>query len=377
MRAERTLQRWRLVLGRYAERQLSAALDSREARLDHTLDFLYSREYRGRGVRAGGGAGERGGSLDPSQLSVPRWLGEVRELFPRETVEVLERHALERYQLTELVTDPETLSRLEPNMDLLEALLHFKDRMPGRVLQEVRRIVRLVTDELRQRLEQEVRRAFAGRLDRFRRSRLKIAQNLDWRSTIRHNLEHWDPEERRLRVQELRFFSRVERRIPWTLILVVDQSASMERSLIHAAVMAGIFAALPATRVKLVVFDTSVVDLSGYVDDPVEVLLGVQLGGGTNIGQALAYAESLLDDPRRSIVVLLSDFEEGASPRRLLGVARRLREAGARLLGLAALDDEAEPTFDRKMAERLVAEGMEIAALTPRQLAQWVAQVIR
>jgi Mg-chelatase subunit ChlD len=373
MTADR-LQRWRLVLGRYAEGESALELDGDHARLDRALDFLYAREYLGRGVRPAGGE-ERSGGLGPSQLSLPRWLAEVRELFPKETVEVLERHALERYQLTELITDPEALARLEPSVSLLETLLHFKDRMPRRVVEEARRIVRRVTDELRQRLEQEVRRSFAGRLDRFRRSRLQVAQNLDWRATVRRNLKNWDPEARRLRVEELRFYSRIERRIPWTLILVVDQSASMEKSLIHAAVMAGIFASLPAVAVKLVVFDTSIVDLSGYVDDPVEVLLSVQLGGGTNIGQALA--EGLLHDPRRSIVVLLSDFEEGASPRRLLGAVRRLREAGVRLLGLAALDEEAEPAYDRKMAERLQSVGMEIAALTPGQLARWVAEVIR
>lgn len=376
---ESTLQRWRLVLGPYAGERLEEPLGEREARMDRALDFLYSREYEGRGVRGAdirAGGMRTGGTLSPSQLTVPRWLGEVRDLFPKETVEVLERHALDRYELTELLTDPETLSRLEPSIELLGALLQFKDRMPEAVLNQVRKVVRRVTDDLRRTLERDVGHAFAGRLNRFRRSRLRLAHNLDWRSTVRENLRHWDSARHRLAVEEVRFFSRIGRRIPWTVALVVDQSASMTASLIHAAVLASIFASLPAVEVKLVVFDTSFVDLSAEVTDPVALLLAVQLGGGTDIGQALAYTETLLTDPRRSIVVLLSDFEEGASPRRLLACVERLREAGAHLLGLAALDGRADPRFDRRMAERLSAHGMEIAALGPSALARWVAEKV-
>jgi len=369
-----TLPRWRLVLGRYAQDGLGAGLSGRQLRMERALDFLYSREYRGRGLREEG-TGE-GGTLDPTRITLPDWLSEVRELFPRETVEVLEKHALDRYGLTELVTDPEVLRKLEPNMDLVPVLLGFRGQLKGRVLDEARRVIRHVVEEIKRRIERDVRDAFAGKVDRFRRSRLKIAQNLDWRGTIRRNLKNWDPERRKLLVENVRFFSRREHRLPWTVVLCVDQSGSMTRSVIHSAVMAGILAGLPTLKLKLVVFDTSVVDLSGFVDDPVEVLMSVQLGGGTDIGKALAYCESLLDEPTRSVVVLVSDFCEGAAPRRLIAACRRLAEARVRLLGLAALDEEAYPSYDRAMAERLAAAGMEIAALTPRQLAQWLAKTI-
>ena len=370
-----TLPRWRLVLGRYANEPLGngAGLGERQLRMERALDFLYSREYQERGQRD---EDNREGTLDPSQIAVPDWLAEVRELFPRETVETVERHALDRYGLHELVTDPEVLSKLEPSFDLLRILLTFRGQMRGRVLDEARRLIRHVVEEIRARIEPQVRNAFVGRIDRSRRGRRPSARNLDWRGTIRRNLKHWDPERRRLLVEEVRFFARQERRLPWTVILAVDQSGSMGRSVIHSAVMAGILAGLPLIDVRLVAFDTSVVDLSGFVDDPVEVLMSVQLGGGTDIGRALAYCESLIQDPARTAVVLVSDFCEGADPARLLALCRRLAEARVKLLGLAALDEEAAPAYDRAMAERLAALGMEIAALTPRRLAQWLAQKI-
>ena len=369
-----SLVRWRLVLGRFAEKNLPpAGMSARASRLGRALDYLYQREYAGRGVRE---REKREGSLDPSQLNVPQWLGEVRELFPRETVEVVQRHALERYGMTELIADPQVLEKLTPNMDLLKMVLTFRGLMKGEVLNAARRVVREVVEELKRKLESEVRRTLWGRLNRFRHSPLRVAQNFDWRQTIRRNLKHYDIERKRLVAHELRFFSRVERRLPWDVILCVDQSGSMAGSVIHSAVMAGILSALPSLRVHLVAFDTSVVDLSGYVDDPVEVLMSVQLGGGTDIGQALAYCEGLVMNPHRTVLILVSDFAEGASPARLLATCGRLRGAGVRLLGLAALDEEANPSYDVHMAEQLAARGMEIAALTPRRLAEWLAKAI-
>jgi Mg-chelatase subunit ChlD len=367
------IARWRLALGRFARGRLEADLSSTEQRMERALEYLYAREYAGRGVRQRGA----GGTLDETQLAVPRWLAEVRDLFPSDTFETITRHALERYEMTEIVKDPATLARLEPSFDLLRSVLALKGKVATPVLGEVRRIVHAVVEEMKRRLETEVRSALSGSLDRFRRSRQKLAANLDWRATVRTNLKHYDPERRRLVVEQLLFFSRVKRRMPWRVIMCVDQSGSMASSVIHSAVLASIFAGLPALEVKLVVFDTAIVDLSDHTDDPVEVLMSVQLGGGTNIAQALTYCEQLVTVPRRTILVLISDFEEGGSPRTLVSTCRRLAEAGVRLLGLASLDEQSEPWFDRQMAERLAAAGMEIAALTPRRLAEWVAGVIR
>jgi Mg-chelatase subunit ChlD len=367
-----TLTRWRLVLGRFAERQLAAELSAREQRMEAALDFLYSREYRGRGVRERPSAG----TLDPTQIQVPSWLAEVRELFPRDTVEVIEKHALNRYGLTELLTDEKTLGKLEPNLDLVKTLLSFCGHLEGRVLAAAKRIIQQVVEELKRRLELDVRRAFTGRLHAFRHSPLKARQNFDWRGTIRQNLKYFDARRRRLLLRRALFFARNTRFLPWEVVLCVDQSGSMTDSIIHSAVMASILAALPLVSVKLVVFDTSVADLSGHVDDPVEVLLSVQLGGGTDIGQALNYCENLIENPHRSVLVLLSDFCEGGPPSVMFGACRRLREAGVRLLGLAALDESARAVYDVHMAEVLAGLGLEIAALTPKHFAEWLARVI-
>lgn len=369
-----TLDRWRLILGRYAERrmQLQGGSNGANVRLDRALEFLYGREYQGRGLRTEVAPG----SLTDSQLTLVTWLGEVRELFPNETVEVIEKHALDRYGLTDLITDPQTLGRLEPNQQLLRTLLTLRGHLKGDVLQIARRIIKQVVEDLRRRLETEVRRVLSGRLNRFRHSPLAIAQNFDAAGTLRKNLRHFDQQRKQLVIEQLRFFERNTRRLRWDIILCVDQSASMADSVIHSAVMAGILAALPAFRIRIVVFDTNVVDLSDYVDDPVETLMRVQLGGGTDIGQAVRYCSQLVENPHRTVLVLLTDFCEGAPPGELVRAVRKLAEARVKLLGLASLDGNAHPVYDRDMAERLAACGMQIAALTPEKLAHWLVKVI-
>jgi len=365
------LRRWRLVLGRFAQDGLGATLSGPEQRIDAALEFLYNREYERRGTRV-----KAPGTLDPSVLDVPQWLNEIRELFPRDVVEVVEKHALDRYGLTELLADPEMLAKLQPNEDLLRLLLQFKGRLPAHTRDAVRRIVSAVVDQLKARLEAEVRRAFAGRLNRSRHSRFAASRNFDPKGTLARNLRHYDPVRKAVVVSRPLFFERNTRRLPWDVILCVDQSGSMVDSVIHSAVMASILAGLPVVRVKLVVFDTAIVDLTGVADDPVETLMSVQLGGGTNIGRALAYCERLIETPNRTVLTLVSDFAEGSTPIDLLAVTKRLAEARVRLLGLAALDSQAVPAYDRGMADRLAACGMQIAALTPRAFADWLVAVI-
>ena len=362
------LPRWRLVLGRYADKHLS--LNQGHARMDRALDYLYNREYQGRGLRKEIGPG----SLDDSQLALVTWLGAVRELFPREAVEMIERHALDRYGLTELVTDPKTLEKLEPNQELLRNILALRGHMQGPVLEVARRLIRQVVDELRRKLETEIRHALSGRLNRFRHSPMAMAQNFDAAGTVRANLKHYDAERRQLVLEQLRFFERNARRLPWDIILCVDQSGSMADSVIHSAVMAGILSSLPAFRVK-----TRGVRHAGGRSvrarrGPVEVLMRVQLGGGTDIAKAVRYCSQLVQNPHRSVFVLVSDFCEGGSPRELVREVRKLAESRVRLLGLAALDGGAEPAYDRQMAQRLAGCGMEIAALTPQKLAHWLVK---
>ena len=373
-RTSTALARWRLVLGKYAQRQMPNALDASQQRMAGVLEKLYSREYAGRGVRQGRELGP--GSLDPSQLNVPKWLGEIRALFPEETCRRITQHALDRYGMTELVSDPQTLASLEPSTELLASVLLLKGHMNKAALAEVRQLVRRVVEDIQRRLKHAIQQRVTGLRNRFQNSHLQSAANFDARKTIRRNLKHYDPARKQLVVQRPYFFSRVRRQLPWEIILCVDQSGSMAGSLIHSAVLAGAIAELPSLRVRLVVFDTSVVDLSEHVSDPVEVLMSVQLGGGTNIGKALGYCRTLVREPNRTIVVLVTDFCEGADPRHLRQMVRGLKSDGCHLIGLASLDESGGMWYDEQMASRLVSDGMEIAAVTPNRLADWLAEVM-
>jgi Mg-chelatase subunit ChlD len=210
-----------------------------------------------------------------------------------------------------------------------------------------------------------------------RRSFLKIAKNFDVDTTIRTNLKNFDPDTGRLYIKEPYFHSRIRRQVDrWQIIILVDESGSMMDSVIHAAVTAAIFFGIKSLRSHLVLFDTAVVDVTDQCTDPVETLMKVQLGGGTDIGQALTYAATLVDNPRRTIVVLITDFYEGAPHNQLLTATRRLTESGVSLLGLAALDANANPNYDREMAEKMVRLGAHVAAMTPGELAEWVAEKV-
>ena len=370
------LVRWRLVLGESAEESLGCGLDGEEQARDRALGFLYDREYTpGRNVRR---SGDRSGSLDPSSLTVPDWINQVHELFPKKTIERLEKDALERYQLQEMVTNPEVLQRAEPSQTLLKAIMHTKHLMNQKVLEMARTLVRRVIEQLMEKLSRPLQQPFQGAMDRRRRSHLKIAKNFDAETTIRRNLAHFDPESQRLFIRTPYFFSRVRRHVDrWQIIVLVDESGSMADSVIHSAVTAAVFFGIRSIRTHLVLFDTEVVDVTEHCSDPVETVMKVQLGGGTDIGRALHYAAGLVENPRRTIVILITDFYEGAPADRLLSTAKKLLESGVTLLGLAALDDRAEPNYDRAMAEKFVAMGAHVAAMTPGELAEWVAQKVR
>ncbi len=368
--------RWRLVLGRDGEEQLAECTGMAAAQ-DQALDFLYRRETEGdRNVRHKNNS--RGAGQEASRMTVPEWINEIHRLFPRETVERLEKDALDRYQLEEMVTDPKVLRGCQPNMTLLKAVLQTRHLMNEEVLREARRLIAKVVRQLLEKLARPIRSPFVGALDPRRRTRLKMARNFDPKETIRRNLAHWDVEEKRLFIEQPYFFSRVRRHMDrWRMIILVDQSGSMLDSVIHASVTASIFWGLRMVDTHLVLFDTEIVDVTGACTDPVETLMKVQLGGGTDIGQALAYGATLITDPRRTIVVLLTDFYEGTDTGRLLAATRKLTESGVKLLGLAALDPDCRPDYDRDLAAAMVRLGAEVAAMTPGELAQWVAEKVR
>ena len=291
-------------------------------------------------------------------------------------MEILEQHALKTYGMTELLTDKEVLEKLEPSQELLKTILQLKHLMKGDVLDTARRMVKQTAAELEQKLEQDLKKSFLGRIDRNAVSHAPSIRNLDIRRTIRRNLQHYDREQKRLMLDRVYFNSRTKRFSQWRVIIAVDESGSMLDSVIHSAVMAGIFAKLPMLDTRLVIFDTQVVDLSGHVEDPVETLMSIQLGGGTYIAGALNYCVSLIENPYRTMVVLVSDLYEGGSVGALLGVSRGIIESGAKLICLTALDREARAAYDKHTAQQLADLGTHVGAMTPEALGDFMGKIM-
>lgn len=382
--SEELRRRWRLILGPYSEQPLSQqplggkgqCLDGTDQQREQALDYLYEREYEDREYGADDSADSRQGGRGASRLNAPRWLSKVRELFPHSTAETLQKQALERYGLDELLTDPAVLEQATPSLDLVRTLLSCRSLLPPAAMSSVRRIIHQVVRELEQKLAQKVRNSIMGVRLRGQHGGRPSLANLDWPTTLRRNLKHFNREQDTLVLERLFFLQRQQRKLRWDIIVLVDQSGSMLDSVIHSAVLAAIFTSLQTLRTRLVLFDTSVVDVSEQIGDPVEVLLGVQLGGGTDIALAMQYAAGRVVHPRRTLLVLISDFYEGGDSSALLKTTLRLHESGVKLLGLAALDERAEPDYDHKMAQQLANRGMEIGAMTPDQLAEWVGRTI-
>lgn len=370
------LNKWRLMLGKYSQNKISFMEDSSGfdyMKMDDLLDFLYSREYsEENGVRKE----FRYGSMENSNLTVPKWITEIRKLFPKSTVEILEKHALEKYNLNELLTDKEVLEKLEPNKELLKNILQMKHLMKGEVLETAKKIVKKVADDIGKQLENEVKRNITGCIDKNKSSLIKCSKNIDFKKTIKKNLKNYDMENKTLVIDSVYFNDRIKRYNPWQVIIAVDESGSMLDSVIHSAIMAGIFSKLPMLKTNLIIFDTNIVDLSGYIDDPVTTLMSVQLGGGTDITKALRYCETLIENPNRTIVILISDLYEGNNYGSMFAASKSIIEGGSKLIVLTALDMEAAPDYDKEAGKTMAALGADVAAMTPGGLSKWMAEII-
>ena len=370
--AEENLNRWRLILGKNSEHQINfTGRYSDEISyedMEETLDYLYGQEY-GDEIRRNGGTGK-------SQLNAAKWIEKARKLFPKRTVEVLEKQALEHFQLTELLTDKKVLEKMEPNTDLLKTILQFKHLMKSDVIAEAKKIIKKVVDEITEKLQTDIQKSLLGKLNRNMPSNVKSIKNLDIRKTIARNLKNYDTENERLVLKNVYFSSRVKRFNKWHIIIAVDESGSMLDSVIYSAVMAGIFAKLPMIETKLIIFDTDIVDLSGYIDDPVEVLMGMQLGGGTDINRALTYCSSLCENPHNTIFVTVTDLYEGGSTHDLLRTCGDIIGGGSKMIFLTALDRDANPAYDKNVGQKLADMGAFVGAMTPEQLGDYIGKMI-
>lgn len=374
VQTDEIISRWRLILGKNSEQNLDFNNES-YTQMEEALDYLYGREQ---GDDDGvGNTKERTGGQGSSQLTVVNWVEKIRELFPKEVSEKIEKHALEKYELVELLTDEKILKSMQPNKELLKNILTFKNLFDEDTLKLCKEIIRQVVDDMTKVLEVEIQKSFVGKRNKNQRSNYKIYRNFDVKYTIKKNLKNYDKDRQKLILDKPYFNSTVQQTQKYKVIMVIDQSASMLDCVINSAIIAGIFAKIPRLDLNLIIFDTEVVDLTEHADDPVETLLSVQLGGGTDIAKALNYSQQLIENPSKTILILLTDLFEGGSELQLLSTMKYIVEMGTKFITLTALDHESTPFFNKNMAEKAVSLGVEVASMTPEKLADYVAEVIK
>jgi hypothetical protein len=367
------LRRWRLLLGEPAASSLPA-LDVEDQKLDGVLGALYDADGMDR---------QRG--LGASAPSVTRWLGDIRTYFPSSVVRLMQQDALDRLGLKQLLLEPELLGEVEPDIHLVATLMSLSSVIPARTRETARMVVRQVVEDIERHLAEPLRQAIHGALSRSLRNRRPRLREIDWNRTMRANLKHYQPSRRTIIPERLVGHGRRRQRLR-DVVIAIDQSGSMAESVVYASVLGAVMASLPSVSTRLVVFDTSVVDLTDELADPLDVLFGVRLGGGTDIGRAVEYCASLVSRPTDTVMVLISDLYEGGIKERLLARVASLVAAGVRFIALLALSDGGRPAYDHAIAAALVELGVPAFACTPdlfpelmaaalsgRDLQQWAA----
>jgi Mg-chelatase subunit ChlD len=367
--AER-LRRWRLVLGGDDD-GTGHALAGEDQQIDAALSALYDGK---RGEQSGG---RRSSGLGASAPRVARWLGDIRQYFPSTVVQVMQRDAVDRLGLTRLLLEPELLAAVEPDVHLVGTLLSLNSVMPEKTKQTARDVVRRVVTELERRVADKTRAAVKGALDRAARTQRPRHADIDWPRTIRANLKNYSPELGTIIPDRLVGYGRKQHSVQRDVILAIDQSGSMAESVVYSSIFGAVLASMRSLRTRLVAFDTAVVDLTEELDDPVDVLFGTQLGGGTDINRAMAYCESLITRPTDTLLVLISDLYEGGVRDELLRRARSLVGAGVQVVALLALSDSGAPSYDHENAAALVELGVPAFACTPDMFPELMAAAMR
>jgi hypothetical protein len=363
--------RWRLVLGKAADEGLcqlagcpgGALLSGDLANLNQALGFIYGEE----------GATDdkpkkRSAGLGASAPRLAKWLGDIRGYFNKDVVAVIQKDAIERKGLKQLLFEPETLAQVTPNIDLVGTLLSLKEMIPDTAKEAAREIVRAVVEDILKRLRGQLEQAVRGSLDRSRHSPIRSLPNMDWQRTIRRNLKNYDRTREVLIPDNFHFFARQHRRREWNVIVCMDQSGSMADSVVYGGVMGAILASLPALETHIIAFDTEVVDLTEKCHDPVDLLFGVQLGGGTDINRAVAYCQQFIHDPRKTLFLLITDLYEGGNSKELVRRMEEMTAAGVRAICLLALSDSGVPSFDANLAGKFGEIGVPCFACTPTML---------
>ncbi|MFC4160313.1 VWA domain-containing protein [Chitinimonas lacunae] len=373
------LRRWRLVLGGPADGEGSGRceLNGDDLAMDRALTALYDQ------TRA---EAQRRGGLGSSAPAVSRWLGDIRKYFPSSVVKVMQQDALEKLDLRRMLLEPEMMEAVTPDVHLAATLISLADVMPAQVKETARVVVGKVLAELERRLAEPLRSAITGSLNRAVRNQRPRHSEIDWNRTIRANLKHYQPNYRTVVPERLIGYGR-KRSSLRDVVLCIDQSGSMASSVVYASVFGAVLASLKSISTKLVLFDTAIVDLSDQLDDPVDVLFGVRLGGGTDINLALGYCQSLVRRPDDTVLILISDLYEGGNEREMLQRAAALVHSGVQVISLLALSDDGRPAYDHNMARQYANLGIPTFACTPdlfpdlmaaalqrQDLAQWAGE---
>jgi Mg-chelatase subunit ChlD len=359
--AERA-RRWRLALGSDAQEQ-TCKLTGDDQAIDKALQALYN-------------PGPRSAGLGPSAPSVPRWLGDIRRFFPSSVVRVMQKDAIDRLNMTSLLLEKEVLDQVEPDVHLVASILSLQGVLPAKTRDTARQVVQKLVDELTRKIENPLRQAVAGALNRAIKNNNPRLREIDWHRTIRANLRHYQPDHKTV-VPHRRIGYGRKRSSLKDVILCIDQSGSMAASVVYSSIFGAVMASIPAVTTRLVVFDTAVVDLTDQLTDPVELLFSTQLGGGTDINRAVGYCQSLITRPTDTVVVLISDLYEGGVEEGLLRKTHELVSSGVQVVVLLALSDEGRPSYDESLAAKLAALGAPSFACTPDLFPDLMAAALR
>jgi VWA domain containing CoxE-like protein len=356
---EARLMRWRLLLGEASAEELGTSLSREEQRMDAALGALYD------AAEEDIGQSRRSSGLGSSAPRVARWLGDIRTYFPTSVVQVMQRDAIERLHLTSMLLEPELLDSIQPDVHLVSSLVSLSHVMPDSTKRTARVVVGQVVAEIERRIANKTRAAVTGAISRASRTRRPRPRDIDWNSTIRRNLDHYLPEHRTVIPERLVGYGRGANAIVKEVVVAIDQSGSMAESVVYAAVFGATLASIRSVKTSVVAFDTEIADLTDKLSDPVDVLFGCQLGGGTDINRALAYCQQLITRPTESILVLISDLYEGGIAAEMLRRVADLLRAGVTVVALLALSDSGAPAHDHEHAAALAALGVPAFACTP------------
>lgn len=359
-------RRWRLVLGGPAEESLGGLGSGEDRAMDQALSALYN-------TGDSADSPKRSGGLGGSAPRVARWLGDIRTYFPSTVVEVMQRDAVERLNLTQLLLEPELLESIEPDVHMVGTLLGLNRVMPETTKATARTVVEKVVRQIEERIASKTTSAVQGALNRSARTSRPKLRDIDLNRTIRKNLAHYLPEYKTVVPERLVGYGRRAQMVQRDVVLAIDQSGSMAASVVFASVFGAVLASMRSLKTSLVVFDTEIVDLTDHLDDPVDVLFGTQLGGGTDINRAIAYCQGLITRPTESLFVLVSDLYEGGIRQEMLRRMHQMKESGVQIVVLLALSDEGAPAYDHENATALAALGIPAFACTPDKFPELLA----